>query len=227
MEAAAVQLGVSSGHVRDLTRSGQLITRKVGRSVLISADSVARRIASEPARGRPLAPRSAWTVLLLASGLAPPWTIPASEKVRLARFVRRPLRQWSRMLARRAETTGVRIPAPLLRRVRAQPGVALGGIGAAVQHGAPFVQSAEETIVLYLTRSALDALREQRGIGWGSTAPNAALCVVDADLPLGEVFEAGVVPVAVAAADLLDLGDDRSSRAAAELLGRDDYPARP
>ncbi|NUT47085.1 MAG: helix-turn-helix domain-containing protein [Saccharothrix sp.] len=215
---AAAQLGVSPVQVRDLAKAGQLETVKVGRSLLVSSDSVARRIAARPAPGRPLTPRAAWVVLLLASGQPVPWQVPPSEKARLGRFVRRPLDEWPRLLARRAETIRARVPEALRRRVQAQPGVALGGVGAAVRHGAGLVVSSADPVELYLTSEAYVALRGRRGIGWDSSSPNTVLRVTGGDLSLREVLSGGVVPLAVAAADLLDLGDDRSRHVAAELL---------
>ncbi|GLZ37835.1 helix-turn-helix domain-containing protein [Actinokineospora sp. NBRC 105648] len=216
---AAGHLRVSPAQVRDLAKAGQLTTIKPGRSLLVSSDSVFRRAAANPAPGRPLAPKAAWTVLLLASGESLPWKIPSSEKVRLARFVQRPLQEWPRLFGRRADIIRARIPDALRQRVQAQPGVALGGIGAGSRHGANLVVSSADSVELYLTSDAHVALRERGGIGWDSASPNAVLRVVG--VPLDEVFSAGVVPLAAAAADLLDQGDDRSQRAAAELLKRD------
>lgn len=217
---AAAQLEVSPAQVRDLARSGHLVTIKVGRSLLVSSESVARRLAARPAPGRPLTSKAAWAVLLLASGLPVLWQVSSSERTRLGRFVRRPLEEWPRLLARRAETMRARIPDAVRRRIQTQPGVALGGAGAAARHGVGLVTSDGDQVELYLTSDAYTALRDRRGIGWDSPSPNTVLRVVVDDLPLHEVLSGDVVPRAVAAADLLDRGDDRSRRAAAELLGR-------
>lgn len=218
---AAEQLRVSPAQVRDLAKAGHLEATRLGRSLVVSSDSVARRIATRPAPGRPLTPKAAWTVLLLTSGQSPPWKVSSSEKVRLGRFAHRPIEEWPRLLARRAETTRVRILEAVRQRIGAQPGVALGGVGAAKHHGVTLIASDAEPVELYLTPDAHTALRARRGIGWDSPSPNTVLRVVPDELPLHEAFATGVVPRAVAAADLLDRGDDRSRSAAAGLLGRD------
>ncbi|WP_367139191.1 hypothetical protein [Saccharothrix sp. HUAS TT1] len=119
----------------------------------------------------------------------------------------------------------MRMPNAARKRVRSLTGVAIGGPWAARLHGANLVLPDGEPDELYLAPAAFVALRGMKGIGWQSTSPDVSLRVVPHGLPdalvsriVGEV----AVSSGAAAADLLDLGDDRSRHAAAELLGRND-----
>lgn len=60
---AAAQLGVSTQRVRALVANGDLDAYRVGSTLLLSADSVARRISDSPSGGRPWSPVMAWAVL--------------------------------------------------------------------------------------------------------------------------------------------------------------------
>ncbi|WNV87640.1 helix-turn-helix domain-containing protein [Umezawaea sp. Da 62-37] len=221
VRAASEQLRVSPDHVRDLVRAGDLDAVTPGREVLVTSESVARRAASAPAAGRPLTPANAWAVLWLASGQTPNW-VSSSDLVRVRRFAARPLPRWPRMLINRAHVHRVRVPDPVLNRVRSLTGVTAGGAAAAASHGSNLLPGVSEH-EFYLTQAALHAVRGVRGVGWRSPSPNVVLRVLPGTLPPDVI--AGVMhDVAVrgmAAADLLDRGDERSRHAAAELLGRE------
>ncbi|QUF02633.1 hypothetical protein KCV87_24680 [Actinosynnema pretiosum subsp. pretiosum] len=214
---AAAQLGVTPDRVREIAAAGRLEVLRLGpRSTLVSAESVARRLAGAPGAGRPLSAQGAWSALLLASGTTPPWAVPT----RYRGVPRRPLREWPKLMSRRSRVRRVRVLGALRDRLVEQPGVALGGAAAANHHGAGLVVAGDDPVELYLPPEAEAELRGRRGIGWDPVDPNVVLRVLP-PLPWGGLLADGVVPKAVAAADLLDLGDDRSRRAAGELLGRD------
>ncbi|ATE57129.1 hypothetical protein [Actinosynnema pretiosum] len=214
---AAARLGVTPERVREVAATGRLEVLRLGpRSTLVSAESVARRVAGAPGAGRPLSAQGAWSVLLLASGITPPWAVPT----RYRGFARRPLREWPKLMARRSRVCRVRVLGAVRERLVGRPDVVVGGAAAADRHGLGLVVPGDDPVELYLPPEVEAELRGRRGIGWDSPNPNVVLRVLP-PLSWGALFADGVVPKAVAAADLLDLGDDRSRRVAAELLGRD------
>jgi excisionase family DNA binding protein len=183
VRTAADRLGVSPEHVRALVRSGGLEAIKPGRDVLVRSDAVTHRATVvRPKAGRPLSPSMAWAVLWLASGATPRW-VSSSEVVRTRRYARRPLSEWPRLLAGRAQVHRVRMPDAARRRVRSMAGVAVGGLWAARSHGANLVLPAGEPDEVYLAPAAFDTLRAMKGIGWQSASPDVVLRVLPDSLP--------------------------------------------
>ncbi|WP_052684324.1 helix-turn-helix domain-containing protein [Lentzea aerocolonigenes] len=222
--AAAKLLDVSSEQVRDLVRDGVLFATKLegGGMLLINQESVLRRRAAAPHAGRPLSGKNAWAMLWVVGDRKPHW-VTSAERVRVHRYARRPLSQWPRLLSHRAKVRHARAPGFVVDRITRMSGVGVGGTAAALVHGAPLVSNDTSGRELYVTPAAFDELRGIPGIGWSSSSPNLILRVLPAELP-GDVVtlltEPGVVPLEVAAADLLDQADDRAGRVAAELLHR-------
>ncbi|HVK25278.1 MAG TPA: hypothetical protein VM677_28300 [Actinokineospora sp.] len=218
---AAERLKVSPERVRELVGLGQLAAVRPGRELLVRADSVHRRAnVVRPQAGRPLSPRMAWAVLASASGNSPDW-VSSAELVRVRRYVQRPLDRWPHGLARRADLHPARILPAVLKRVREMPGVAAGGVAAAIAHGSNLVGAADETVDLYVSSAVYEELRGAKGIRWDSEDPTVIVRVLSAELAvsaLAMILGKPVVPVAAAAADLLDQGDERAVHAASELL---------
>lgn len=221
---AAAQLDVEPKHVRDLAHAGVLDSIKVsgGHSLLIGVDSIARRRAAQPRPGRPLSSANAWAMLWMADHRRPQW-ISVRDLSRVRRhYLPRPLPEWPALLSRRAAVHRARIPDAVVKRVESLPGVCRGGAAAAIRHGAPLVDDSAFR-ELYLTPAAWLAVRGMRGVGWDSSAHNVALRVLPPDTPtevIAWINDDSAVPAAVAAADLLEQGEQRARHAAAELLGR-------
>jgi hypothetical protein len=101
--------------------------------------------------------------------------------------------------------------------------VAAGGVEAANAHGANLVVTVDAPLDLYVSSASFEQLRGASGIRWEPDEPNVVLHVLPAELPDSAVemmLGGPVVPVAAAAADLLDQGDQRAVLAATELLAR-------
>jgi excisionase family DNA binding protein len=216
---AAQQLGISPARVRELVHSGQLRAQQPGRELLVDADSVNRRAqVVRPVAGRPLSPRMAWALLWRLSGMRAPW-LAASEHSRLRKYVRRlDLERWPQMLSRRADVYQVRmLPGPL-DRLRNDPQAALGGVSAAMHYGLDLVSPVDE-IELYVERERFEALVEAKRIKLDPQAPNVLIRVptIPSVLALDGEYAGFALPAA-AAADLADAGDERSVRAARQLL---------
>lgn len=222
--AAAKLLNVSSEQVRDLVRDGALSATKLdgGGMLLINQESVIRRRATAPRAGRPLSGKNAWAMLWVLGRRKPQW-VTSEELVRVRRYTRRPLSQWPRLLSHRAKVVRVRAPEFVTTRITRLSGIGIGGTAAALAHGAPLMSNDANRTELYLTPATFHEVRDLPGIGWNSSSPNLILRVLPDELP-GEVIasltEADVVPLEVAAADLLDQADERAGRVAAELLNR-------
>lgn len=190
--------------------------------VLVNRESVLRRRAATSLAGRPLSSKNAWAMLWVVGGRKAHWVTPA-ERVRVNRYAHRPLRQWPRLLSHRAKVRHVRAPEFVINRITQLSGIGVGGTTAALAHGAPLVSSDATGRELYLTPAAFREVRDMPGIGWTSGSPNLILRELPDELPddvLSLLTEPSVVPLEVAAADLLDQADERAARVAAELLHR-------
>jgi excisionase family DNA binding protein len=220
---AARQLGVSSEHVRALIRDGQLDAERIGRAVLVSADSVRRRLEIiRPAAGRPLSSRMAWAFLWHLSGAQAPWVSPA-ERSRVNKYVQRlSVEQWPRVLAGRAEVHRARmLPGPL-NRLREDPRAVLSGVAAAVHYGIDLVSDVED-VELYVEPECFHDLVARKRINPAPQVPNVLIRVpFAAEVLHFSEDHAGFAPPAAVAADLADSGDERSVRAARQLLAAHD-----
>jgi hypothetical protein len=214
---AASQLGVRPEQVRGLIADGRVVAAKIGHELLVRSDSVHHRVhVVRPRAGRPWSPRMAWAVLWVASDLQPDW-VSSAELVRVRRYAQRPPEQWPRLLTGRAVNRELMMLPSALKKLLDRPGVCVGGVEAAVAHGAPLVVGDDHRRELYVSGAVSDELRNARGVRWDSDTPNVLLRILPE--PVAEqVTVSRIMPRAVAAADLLDLGDERSVLAANDLL---------
>ena len=97
----------------------------------------------------------------------------------------------------------------------AQPDVVAGGISALNAHGVDLIVS--DQAEAYVPQSRVPELADRFALDAAADRPNVRLRVVDDD---DWPFEAGqqVAPAPVVAVDLLDADDERTRRAARELL---------
>jgi excisionase family DNA binding protein len=205
-EASEV-LGVSPRRVRALAASGQVPARRVGRAWVIDLD------ASQPPRppGRRLSARSAWAALGLGEdGLS------RSERGRARERRRRLADLPPQALARRAEPHPLVAHPAALRRLEDDERIVLGGVSAAGHHGADVI--AVERLEGYVRADDLPRVMRAYGLrppdhGEGS---NVVLRVPAAAWPFADGERHA--PRLVVGADLREAGDERSVRAARELL---------
>lgn len=222
----AQRLDISPARVRELVHGGQLSAQRVGRELLVDADSVHRRAhIVRPAAGRPLSPRMAWGLLWKLSGVRAPWLAPA-EHSRLRKYaVRLALEDWPRLLANRAEVHRARmLPGPL-KRLREDPRAAIGGVAAAMHYGVDLMGAADD-VELYAEPDLFRELADAKRINLAPEAPNVLIRVPRLSPVLAfDAEHAGYAPPAAVAADLADAGDERSVRAARQLLA--EFRERP
>lgn len=217
VEDAARQLGVDPSRVRALIASGQLEADKVAGRWLVDWDSVLARERAQNAPGRPLTPRNAWALLLLASGDAISDLDPHVQW-RLRQTLRRHrLAYLESRLQQRAEVHRMWALPGELRPLRAAPDVALTGSSAAGELNLELL--APDTVDAYVPASALDALVREHGLE--SIAPaeaNVILRAVPDDAWL--LRERRTAPAAAVGLDLAAYPDSRSARVGAEMLAK-------
>ncbi|WP_370944251.1 excisionase family DNA-binding protein [Amycolatopsis sp. cg5] len=219
---AASRLEVAPDHVYELIAAGRLAAAQPGRELLVRSDSVWHRAhVIRPQAGRPWSPRMAWAVMWLMSGLRPNW-LSSSEQVRARRYMRRPADQWPRLLAARAQKREALLLPAALKKLSSRKAVCVGGLEAGIAHGARLVSDENHRREFYISPNILEELRDVRGFRWDSEAPNVTFRVVPGQLgPVADqVTLPDIAPPAVAAADLLETGDERLTQAAEELLQR-------
>lgn len=216
----AQQLDISPARVRELVHGGQLSAQRVGRELLVDADSVHRRAhIVRPAAGRPLSPRMAWGLLWRLSGVRAPWLAPA-EHSRLRKYaVRLALEDWPRMLANRADVHRARmLPGPL-KRLREDARVAVGGVSAAMHYGLDLMGGVDD-VELYVEPELFEELVDAKRINIAPEVSNVLIRVPR--IPFVLAFDdehVGFAPPAAVVADLMDDGGERSVNAARQLLG--------
>ena len=217
VEDVARQLGVDPSRVRALIASGRLQADKVAGRWLVDWDSVLARERAQKAPGRPLAPRNAWALLLLASGDAFPDLDPHAQW-RLRQTLRRHrLAHLESRLHQRADVHRLWALPGELRPLRAAPGVALTGSSAAGELNLELL--APDTVDAYVPASALDALAREHGLE--SVGPREANVILRA-VP-DEAWLLGgrrTAPSAAVGLDLAAYPDSRSARVGAELLAK-------
>lgn len=216
---AAARLQVTPSRVRALIRADLLQAEKIGDRWLVDASSLDRRSAAKAPVGRALKSTNAWAALLLASG----------ANGRAASWLKQ-LSPWALSRIRsRLRKEGLRIMAPRLRgrailhRFRAhpsdlagivqEPGVVRGGVSAAADYHIDI--SDPGTIEAYVSEKRLPKLKKKYFLE-PSSSPNVILHAISGSWPFPPSSK--VVPVAVAAFDLLEAEDERSRRAGEELL---------
>ncbi|WP_283294433.1 hypothetical protein [Rhodococcus sp. IEGM 1351] len=227
VSAAAAELGVSGRQVTRLARAGELVvTREVGKALLLDAGSVHRVAQAGRHRGRPWNGDVAWAALAMLSGVGVDW-ISRSQVSRLRHRLRRASATEVAFLARRRArvhrmrgwgddlntlVTGGYVAATGVSALTHVPGVA-GRFGLSGRAGG--------AVDGYVVGDDLDGVIDTFGLVADGEG-DVTLRVVTA---LDRFFTTTTLPVATVAVDLMESLDTRERSAGARVLGEllDDF----
>jgi excisionase family DNA binding protein len=214
--AAAARLGVSVRRIYDLVKAQRLRAVRVGGRLLVDSDAV-ESVAGGGARvGRPLSPRRAWGLILLAGG-EDPRALDAVTKSKLRRMLReRDVWSMRARLSGRAKRLDLRAHPSDLRRIEDEPGVVRTGPRFAAGAGIPLV-AADATPEYYVDGRTADRLITTYRLT-STFDPNVVLRIVPDD-----VWPWMALPLAPRIAIALDVAEDHDARsrdAAHSVLAR-------
>ena len=212
---AARQLEVSPRRVHQLVAAGQLSGRRIGRSWVLDRADVQRFARSQPGVGRPWSPSSAWYVLALANGDA----VQASpvDRSRAKKRLQVGLEPLAKRLSSRAQSRWFYAHPAVHSEMLSYPSVVASGVSALSHHYVDLVVSDQSEA--YVRESRVAELADRFALDADSDRPNVQLRVVgDDDWPFDADQQVAAAPVV--AVDLLEADDERSQRAARELLAR-------
>ncbi|MGD0701976.1 MAG: helix-turn-helix domain-containing protein [Trebonia sp.] len=220
---AAARLDLSEPRIRQLLSSGDLAGRRLGRSWLVSDESVAHLQQQGRPSGRPLGPRRAWGLLdLLADGRAA-WLAPSARSQLRAgaqRLADAPPDKWRAALRGRCRVFRCQIHPAGISRLVSREGVLPAGL--AVIAGRPFdlVSGPREVDQVYADPAVWPGISRALAVreavpGNPGLVPNMTVHLPRIPWPFDERAE---LPDSVLAADLLDSPEPRAIRAGAERL---------
>lgn len=210
---AARQLEMHPGTVRRLLARGDVAGEKVGGRWLVDEHELQRLKADPPRRGRRMSPRSAWALLRHLSGL-PVKGLSRSEWARLRSRAEQPQLLEPRALSARASVHHFYGHPRLVENLRSEERVVLGGHHAAAKVPDAVVEVGH--LDGYVRGRDLSSVVSQYALQPSSPGrANVRLRVPVGEWPFGD---GRIAPAAVGAIDLLDSGDERSRRAARQVL---------
>lgn len=211
---AAQQLGISPRRVYELAKANRLVSIRLGGRLLIAAHSVDALAGGGQRVGRPLSPRRAWGLILLASGEDPHALDPVT-KSKLRRMLReRNLWSIRARLSGRAAKQGLRAHPSDLRRIDADPALVRTGPRFAHEAGIPLVAS-DATSEYYVDPKTAALLISRYRLS-SSSDPNVIFRVVSAEV--WPWLSHAVAPRVAVALDVAEDGDARSRNAAQSVL---------
>lgn len=209
--AAAAVLEVSPERVRQLIRFGRLDARPLAGRWSVDPISLDRLVHEQRPAGRPWAPSRAWGLLALAAGREAAWLTPPEIRRLRGVLANKGLEELAFQLRQRADRQGWYVHPGMQEDLLAEDGVVVGGAKASgkLRDGGP--------VDIYIAAAVLDRIVGRYLPDEHADKPNVIARVVRAPWP----FAPGerMAWSQVAAADLLDGGDDRARRVGHELLG--------
>lgn len=212
VKQAAAQLGLQPREARRLASSGALVAEQVhGRWFIEPASVRARRVRS-PGRGRSLSPENAAQLLALldaataASGRVPDLHAMGRYRMRNLLSDKGP-DQIGRSVAARARLVRHRAHPGVVERLRSDERVRLGGVEAAIAHGAGLTAGGRPR--LYIADADLHDVQDEYGLRPDSSGALDIMVVPQGAAALLAPSARFVSP-AVAWADLLDEIDPRA-----------------
>ncbi|MES2211094.1 MAG: helix-turn-helix domain-containing protein [Chloroflexota bacterium] len=213
---AAERLGVSRRRIYDLAKTDRLEAVGIGGRLLIATDSLDALAAAGDRVGRPLSPRRAWGLILLASGedlrvLDP---VTRSKLRRMAR--ERDLWSMRSRFSGRATRHDLRAHPSDLRRIDAEPEVVRTGPLVAAEAGLALV-AADAPPEFYVDTATATRLATKYRL-MPSTDPNVVLRVVPDEV--WPWLSRSVAPAVAVALDVAESRDARSRDAVRAVLAR-------
>jgi excisionase family DNA binding protein len=214
--AAAARLGVSARRVYDLAKAHRLQSVRVGGRLLIESDSIESLVGGGERVGRPLSPRRAWGLILLAGG-EDPRALDAVTKSKLRRMLReRDVWSMRARLSSRAKRQDLRAHPSDLRRIEGEHDVVRTGPRVAAGAGIPLVAAAA-TPEYYVDARTADRLINRYRLS-STSDPNVILRIVPDEV--WPWLSRAVAPRVAIALDVAEDRDARSRDAAQSLLAR-------
>jgi excisionase family DNA binding protein len=213
---AASALGVDDSRVRQMLRAGTLDGRHVGRSWVVSADSVSSVQANPSRVGRPFAPQRAWAVLDLLDGGQGDWlprVARSQVRAQLRSLVGADAATWRSVLRARESRRPVKGHSAALSRLAGTKGVWLVGPSAASSAGADLIAPGARP-EFYISDERWPALAHSLHLSEADSGPDAFVRIPKGLWPFGP---AGPGRAALAAS-LLDSGEWRAAKAGADVL---------
>lgn len=211
---AAQRLGISTRRVYALAKARRLASVRLGGRLLIASDSIHALADAGERVGRPLSPRRAWGLILLASG-EDPQAIDPVTKSKLRRMLReRSLWSMRARLSSRATQQELRAHPSDLRRIDAEPRLVRTGPRFAREAGISLVASDAPPEYYVDPKTAAHLVSEYRLSS--SSDPNVILRVVPDEV--WPWLSRSVAPKVAVALDVAEDRDARSRNAAQSVL---------
>lgn len=216
VEEAARHLQVAPARIRALIASGGLQADKVGGRWLVEWESVLARERAQTAAGRPLSPRNAWALVLLASGEALPPRFDPHARWRISRTLdHQSLVDLRSRLDQRARVHYLWAVPGELRALRAGDDVVPTGSSAAGELKLELL--APDAVDAYVPAARLAALANEHALEpVAASRANVILRAVPDDAWV--LGGRRVAPRAAVALDLAGYPDSRSSRVGMDVL---------
>jgi excisionase family DNA binding protein len=222
---AAGRLGLSQPRVRQLLASGDLAGRRLGRSWLVSDESVARLQQNRRLSGRPLGPRRAWGLLDILAGGEAAWLTSSARsqlKTSMRRLAGADADEWRAALRGRSQVLACQAHPAAIPRLLSHQRVLPAGL--AMLRGRDFdlttgphdIDQLYADPVLWPDIAHALAIRAAGPDGPG-IVPNLTVLLPRIAWPFGDRT---AIPDSVLAADLLESPEPRAVSAGAQRLSQ-------
>ena len=206
-QEAATKLAISQSTVAHLVKNGVLerATTVNGRSMLITAESVIRYSMQHHGKGRPLTPDCAMGLLFILSGEKPDWLTRRQQQRILTLLADDSTGALAWRTRKRARTMRLWCRNESLQHVKEQ---SLEGGVSNKEVGSRFdLPQAENTLECYMSETGVTQMMQQGWLREGE--PQNVTIHVVSDVMYEHLEQAGGIPDAVCAVDLMESADPR------------------
>lgn len=221
----AAALGVSERRVRALVSQGDLAAARVGPSLLVEPESLARYQSVGRARTRALSPRMSWAALL--SDLATrdvdrvntAFGLSYTEQGRLRKRRSRDASDWSWLARRRDRVDRVTVRNAYLPDVLAYHGAIASGMSA-LDHYDVDLTTRADSAEIYTSAETAEALTQEFSLRADAVGNLVMHVLPEIDAVHELLDDRSTMTAATVAVDLLETGESRAGRAGLDLLQR-------